>query len=82
MDIQLFEGDNIFNVSLEPEPKLATLYGKVIDSTNRLPISGVNVTIDGKTASTNSIGEYIFTALLPGTYSIFFQKEGYYEYSS
>ena len=57
--------------------ELANLYGKVIDAVTGQPIAGVLVTLDGMQTYTNNGGNYAFTNLETGAYSISFEKEGY-----
>ncbi|MBA7568362.1 hypothetical protein ES708_10083 [subsurface metagenome] len=74
-DIVLVEGDNVLNVQLVKI--VANLYGVVTDAATGLPLSGVKVTIDGLTTYTDASGNYGFTGLTPGSYTITFEKEGY-----
>ena len=77
-DITLVEGDNVLNVPLTPiPPPVANLYGVVTDAQTGYPISGVKVTIDGLTTYTDASGNYGFTGLSPGSYTIAFEKDGY-----
>lgn len=77
-DITLVEGDNVLNVPLTPiPPPVANLYGVVTDAQTGYPISGVKVTIDGLTTYTDASGNYGFTGLSPGSYTITFEKDGY-----
>ncbi|MBA7615796.1 hypothetical protein ES703_23082 [subsurface metagenome] len=77
-DIILYEGSNELNVQLIPiAPPVANLYGVVTDAETGYPISGVKVTIDGQVTYTNSSGAYAFMGLIPGGYTITFEKEGY-----
>jgi len=77
-DIVLVEGDNVLNVGLTPIPPLvANLYGVVTDAETGYPLSGVLVIIDGLTTYTDSLGQYAFVGLTPGSYSIEFSKDGY-----
>ena len=77
-DIVLVEGDNVLNVGLTPiPPPVANLYGVVTDAQTGYPLSGVKVTIDGLTTYTDASGNYGFTGLSPGSYTITFEKEGY-----
>ena len=77
-DIVLVEGDNVLDVSLTPiPPPVANLYGKVIDAETGYPLSGVKVTIDGLTDYTDASGNYGFTGLPPGSYTLTFEKDGY-----
>ncbi len=77
-DITLLEGNNVLDVSLTPiPPPVANLYGKVIDAETGSPLSGVKITIDGLVTYTDASGNYVFTGLAPGSYTITFEKEGY-----
>ena len=77
-DIVLVEGSNQLNVGMVPiPPPLADLSGVVTDGSTGVPLSGVLVTINGLTTTTNVLGEYMFLGLSPGSYTITFEKEGY-----
>ena len=77
-DITLVEGDNVLNVQLIPiPPPVANLYGVVTDAQTGYPLSGVKVTIDGLTTYTDASGNYGFTELSPGNYTITFEIDGY-----
>lgn len=74
----IVEGDNQLNVQLTPiPPPVANLYGVVTDADTGYALPGVKVTINGLTDYTNIKGEYGFTNLVPGSYSVSFSKEGY-----
>ncbi|MCY7362698.1 MAG: TonB-dependent receptor plug domain-containing protein, partial [Ignavibacteria bacterium] len=66
----------IVNISFSQSSKIT---GKVFDSENKLPLSGVIVSLDGKyqSTSTNSLGEYTFSKLFAGTYKIRIESIGY-----
>ena len=77
-DIVLVEGNNVLNVGLTPIPPLvANLYGVVTDAETGYPLPGVKVTIDGLVVFTDASGNYGFTGLTPGAYTITFEKDGY-----
>lgn len=77
-DIVLVEGNNVLNVGLTPiPPPVANLYGVVTDAQTGLPLSGVKVSIDGLVVFTDASGNYGFTGLTPGAYTITFEKDGY-----
>lgn len=77
-DIVLYEGTNVLNVGLTPiPPPVANLYGVVTDAQTGYPIAGVKVTIDGLVIYTDANGNYNFTELSPGSYTITFEKDGY-----
>ena len=76
--IVLSEGENVLDVQLTPiPPPVATLYGVVTDAQTGYPLSGVKVTINGLTTYTDAGGNYGFTGLTPGAYTIQFSKDGY-----
>lgn len=60
-----------------PEPSLANLYGKVTDSQTGQSIADVIVDLNGLEAYTDAQGNYIFTNINPGSYTVTFGKEGY-----
>jgi len=77
-DIILTEGDNVLNISLAPiPPPVANLSGTVTDAETGSRLSGVKVTIDGLTDTTDYYGRYSFGDLEVGGYTIKFEKEGY-----
>lgn len=77
-DIILVEGSNELNIGMTPiAAPVANLYGVVTDAETGYAIEGVKVTIDGLTTYTDSLGQYAFEGLTPGTYTITFEKEGY-----
>lgn len=69
--------DQVLALPAPPAPPVANLYGVVTDAQTGYPISGVKVTIDGLTTYTNASGNYGFTGLSPGSYTITFEKDGY-----
>ncbi|GAJ15809.1 unnamed protein product [marine sediment metagenome] len=77
-DITLHEGTNELNVEMTPlAPPLASLYGVVTDAETGYALEGVKVTIDGLVTYTDSLGQYAFEGLTPGSYTITFEKDGY-----
>ncbi|MBA7520290.1 hypothetical protein ES705_12383 [subsurface metagenome] len=60
-----------------PPPGLANLYGRVTDTITGNAISGVLVSLNGMQGFTDAQGNYAFTDLEPGGYSLEFSKEGY-----
>ncbi len=77
-DIILYEGTNELNVGLTPiPPPVANLYGVVSDAETGSALAGVKVTIDGLVTYTDSLGQYAFSGLTPGNYTITFEKDGY-----
>lgn len=60
-----------------PPPDQATLYGQVKDSSTQVVLVSVKVTADGKTAYTNTSGNYTLTGLTPGVTPVSFSKSGY-----
>ena len=62
----------------EPPPGRANLYGKVTDAVTGYPLLGVRVAIgDDYVIFTDASGNYGFTGLTPGAYTIQFSKDGY-----
>lgn len=77
-DITLYEGTNELNVGMTPiAPPVASLYGVVTDADTGYALEGVKVTIDGLVTYTDSLGQYAFEGLTPGSYEIKFEKDGY-----
>ena len=79
--ITLHEGLNELNVEIVPVTlPTATLYGVVIDADTGLPLQGVRVTIegDGVFTTTNQNGQYSLSGIIPGSYVIGFNKDGYH----
>lgn len=60
-----------------PPPGYANVFGVVTDQVTSQPISGVTITISEAQVVTGSAGNYAFTDLLPGEYTIIFGKVGY-----
>lgn len=58
-----------------------SLKGKVIDAQTQQPVPGVELQIKGtdQTTQTNEKGEFSFSGLQPGTYTITAAPEGYKE---
>ena len=78
--VTLLEGNNQLNVSMTliyVPPAVANLYGKVTDAVTGYALQGVMVEIAGMVAYTDSSGNYGFTGLTPGSYTITFSKAGY-----
>jgi len=78
--ITLSEGNNQLNVAMTPiyvPPAVANLYGVVTDAQTGYALQGVKVTIAGLTTYTDANGNYGFTGLTPGSYTITFTKTGY-----
>lgn len=75
-------GANVLNVTMTVIVTQSTLSGVVGDVAG-YPISGVTVAISSQAGGvitqtqTNSLGEYAFGSLTPGTYIITFTKQGY-----
>ena len=59
------------------KPGKANLCGKVTDAVTGKKISGVLVSLDGLETITNAAGDYAFTNLEPGGYTVIFEKSGY-----
>ncbi len=67
----------IDNVSFEKIPYNNIVEGYVTDFTSSAKLSGVFVTLNKQTVSTNSIGFYQFTHQTEGTRQLIFEKAGY-----
>lgn len=71
-------GANILNVSLR---RITSLDGTVTDEQTGAPLAGVQVTLAGGSGTftdfTDSLGQFGFTNLTPGTYSVTFELAGY-----
>jgi len=75
----LKEGNNVLDVAMTPVPlPVANLSGVVTDAETGSPLSSVTVTIDGLVAYTDHLGAYGFEGLTPGSYTVTFEKDGYY----
>jgi large repetitive protein len=80
MSIVIVVGSNERNFEMTPaviQPTTGTLTGVVTDATTGLPINGVTVSLSGVTTTTDSGGNYGFTNITPGTYTLTFTKAGY-----
>jgi Carboxypeptidase regulatory-like domain len=68
-----------FNLNPRTPPTVGSYVGDVIDAETNLYLRGVTVSILGTslTATTDSLGHFIFTAVAPGTYQVTFTMEGY-----
>jgi hypothetical protein len=78
--ITLHEGSNIIDRVLTPiyvPPPVANLSGIVTNADTGGAVSGVKVTIAGLYVLTGTNGQYNFTNLTPGNYTITFEKTGY-----
>jgi protocatechuate 3,4-dioxygenase beta subunit len=72
------EGTNTLSVTMVAlPPPTGTLTGRVTDSATAAAISGVTVTLAGTTTLTDASGNYGFTGITPGTYTVTFSKAGY-----
>lgn len=60
-----------------PPAGKATLYGKVTDYSTGVPLAGATLTLDGAQASTDSGGNYTFSDVEPGSYTLTLTKSGY-----
>ena len=65
----------------EETEKKATLSGTVLSAYNQSAVVGVTVNVNGKTAQTNSNGEYTITGLSVGTATIQIQASNYKTYT-
>jgi hypothetical protein len=80
MSITIAAGNNERNVEMVPAvvpPSKGTLSGVVTDATTGYPLSGVTVNLGGATTTTDSGGNYGFSNITPGTYTVTFSKSGY-----
>ena len=76
--VTLLEGNNTLNVGLVPiAPPVANLYGVVTNAATGYSVQGVKVEIAGVFVYTDSSGNYGFTGLTPGSYTVTFSKAGY-----
>lgn len=68
-----------FNLNPRTPPTVGSYVGDVIDADSNLYLRDVVVTIVGTslTATTDSLGHFLFTAIAPGTYQVTFAREGY-----
>ena len=74
--VTLYEGNNTLNVQMVPIAVPTNLYG-IVSDIDMVPLPGVSVTLDGLVTTTDSLGQYQFTDLVPGNYTITFVKAGY-----
>ncbi|GFO65029.1 carboxypeptidase regulatory-like domain-containing protein [Geomonas paludis] len=58
-------------------PQLYTLSGKVVSEGTGLPLTGVAVSIAGKSATTTTTGNFSITGIPAGTYTLTIYKSGY-----
>lgn len=75
--IILIAGDNQKTFQLFKTPTAAGLTGKVTNEITGQPVSGVTVSASGKTATTDSSGNYSLTGLTAGTVQVSFSKQWY-----
>jgi len=77
-EITLRSGDNTRDIFLESSttPK-ASLTGTIREVSVLVPVSGAEVTLDGRSTTSDTFGRYSFYELEPGTYSISVSKEGF-----
>jgi len=61
-----------------------SVLGQVVDATTGLPLSGVNISLDGtsQVTSTDSNGSYVFENVSSGSYTVSAHKEGFAEVST
>ena len=65
----------------DPEPETGSIVGKVTDKDSGAALTGVTVTLDGKTVQTDAKGNYSFTDVAGGTYTITATVADYEDYS-
>jgi hypothetical protein len=79
-------GVNEYNFTLPPDGKVSSnffqsaVYGKVVDGNSRLPVSGVKMEINGKTAESGADGSFQVEWVPPGYHFIYGVREGYKDY--
>jgi hypothetical protein len=68
-----------FNLNPNTPPVVGSYTGNIIDASSNLYLDDVTVTVVGTslTATSDSLGHFLFTTLAPGTYQVIFTKEGY-----
>jgi hypothetical protein len=76
---QLVAGSNVLDINMVPAPPLvADLFGNVVDAQTSVPLAGVTVTVVGAASTTtDAAGNYAILNLVPGVYTITFEKAGY-----
>jgi hypothetical protein len=57
--------------------RVAELHGRVRDAATWNVLQEVKVTLDSLVAYSNASGDFIFLGVVPGSYNILFEKEGY-----
>lgn len=71
-----FGGKTIASSSTLNYPSTGIIYGKVLNTSGQA-ISGTAVRINNTIIPTNTIGEFRFTFLIPGIYTIYYDAPGY-----
>lgn len=65
-----------FGLALSRKKSIGIVRGRVFDEENQEYLSGLVIRINGATAVTDKLGEFIFPALKPGTYYLNLDREG------
>lgn len=73
-----FEGNPIINSTDNIVSVTGDFSGVVVDSTTNQPIEGVSVSIANKTAKTSSDGAFFISDIIPGKYTVVYNKDGYF----
>jgi len=78
--MNIVEGINEITVAITPEePVMGTLTGVVTDSETNELLSDVQITIvEIGVTYTNTQGYFLISDITPGTYTVRFEKDGYY----
>jgi len=80
--VSLLKGDNVLDVVMQkeeppPEEPPPTKVHIMVRNSDGYRLSGVKITIDDHVGYTNEDGTYITWDIVPGTYTLQFEKEGY-----
>src|ERR1035437_1076149 len=73
----------VARLAAQPDPGAGSITGHVLNSLSRVPIRKATVRLTARqgpislTADTDAEGKFAFTALPPGTYSLFATRDGF-----